>query len=691
MKEFCGFRQNSPSKEFCGFEAFPLSLDDSVAALPGVGEKRRAALSAAGIETVRDLLTRSPRRYEDHSLVTPISGLSPGDSATVAARPHGAAAIRRSGARSVVSCPVSDGTGTLTLRWFNQHYMRSRLSDGVTYRFSGRVSEFAGKLFMDSPEIGAEDDDGVAPVYTAVAGIPKKTLTSFVRSALEALGDVPDPLPPADRDRLGLVSFRDALWGVHFPESREAFFCSRKRLAFDELLRTRLALGRVKSAARVPAAFVAKDTDLSPLLSRLPYTPTSAQARAIADVSADTRSGLAMNRLVQGDVGCGKTVVALAACYLAAKAGHQSAVMAPTDILARQHYEYMERCLAPLGIRAALVVGSSGAAERRAAAEAVSSGDALVAVGTHALISDKALFRNLALAVTDEQHRFGARQRSALAAKGGAAHSLVMSATPIPRSLALILYGDMDVSVIDELPPGRVPPKTYAVGGRYRRRALEFIRGRVDAGEQAYVVCPAALEGADGLAAVAEWTAKLAEFFAGRRVAGVWGAMKSGEKNGVMEAFAAGDIDVLVATTVVEVGVNNPNATVMLIENAERFGLSQLHQLRGRVGRGAKESWCVLISSARGETARERLSAICRTNDGFAIAEADLALRGPGDFFGLRQHGLPEFAFADPKLDTEAMALAGAFAAEAERGGDEYAELLESARVLAERIKNAAI
>ena len=481
-------------------------------------------------------------------------------------------------------------------------------------------------------------------------------MARVTEAALDAVpGDWPDPLPAVLRARYDLPDASDALAAIHRPQSADDMRQARRRMVFEELFLLCCGLQQLKERRRADSGLVFSFAGLLDYLSVLPFTPTGAQRRAIDEIAADCASGRPMNRLVQGDVGSGKTVVAAALCALAAQNGYQAAFMAPTEILAAQHAETLTPLLEKLGITCTLLTGSMGAAQKRAALAAVESGAAQVVVGTHALIQQGVAFRRLGAVVADEQHRFGVAQRAALAAKGEAPHVLVMSATPIPRTLALILYGDLDVSVLDELPPGRQPVATYAVGQNMRQRITAFIDKQVADGGQVYVVCPLVEEGEQELKSAEQHAADLQNALPHRRVAVLHGRMKNADKERVMQAFAAKEYDILVATTVIEVGVDVPNANLMVVEDADRFGLSQLHQLRGRVGRGSVQSYCILISDNRNEETRRRLKVMTQTGDGFKIAEEDLRLRGPGDFFGRRQHGLPALHVADLAADLALM------------------------------------
>lgn len=644
---------------------FPDSLKTEVTALKGVGPVRARALSKLGISTLGDFVRFYPRAYEDRTLFVPIAQARPGQSVCVTAMVAAPPRIYRARTgRELVKVRAADGSGVLEITFFNRVSVKNQLVPGKAYIFFGEVTgsdhrpEMINPLFepADKPQATGR----IVPIYPLSAGLTQTFLASCVRRALRALGDTPpDPLPPEVRQEYGLCSLRYALENIHFPSSPKALEIARRRLVFEELFLFSAALAwlrRGRSAARGRAF---GEHDLEEFYSRLPFTLTNAQKRAIQEAVADMRRGVPMSRLVQGDVGSGKTVVAAACCWYAWKSGCQSAFMAPTEILASQHEKTLIRLLEPHGVHVALLTGSLPARRKRTVLEQIQLGEVDVVVGTHALISEGVTFFDLGLVITDEQHRFGVAQRSALSRKGEHPHVLVMSATPIPRTLALILYGDLDISIIDELPPGRTPVATYVVGERMRERIYKFVRKLVSEGRQVYIVCPMVEESESmdtDLKSVTEYARHLQnEVFPDLSVGLVHGKLRPAEKDAVMGAFAAGKIDILVATTVIEVGVDVPNATLMIVENADRFGLSQLHQLRGRVGRGPHQSYCILFEGGGGEVARERLKIFTETNDGFKIAEEDLRLRGPGDFFGSRQHGLPMLRIASLITDMETL------------------------------------
>ena len=561
----------------------------------------------------------------------------------------------------LVKVRAVDDTGALDVTFFNQSWLKDQLRVGETYIFYGRAEGSLLRKTMAGPVVepeGRREFTGrIVPVYPLTAGVSQLLLSRAIRQGLDGCADIlPDCLPDSVRQTHGLCRVNYAYENIHFPESPEALDIARRRLAFEELFFFAIGLKLLRSRRETVSVEPFRPVDMAPFYDALPFILTGAQRRCVDEAIADMTAGKPMNRLCQGDVGSGKTMVAAACVYFCVKNGRQAALMAPTELLAEQHYRGLAPLLEQLGLRCALLTGSTPAKTKRSVTAQLASGELDFAIGTHALISGGVAYANLGLVVTDEQHRFGVAQRTALAEKGEHPHTLVMSATPIPRTLALILYGDLDVSVIDQLPPGRKPIETYAVTSAYYPRLYAFIRKQVEAGRQVYIVCPMVSENddlPDERKAVTEYAQKLqSEIFPDLRVAYVHGKMKSREKDTVMSAFAAGETNILVSTTVIEVGVDVPNASLMVVENAERFGLSQLHQLRGRVGRGQHQSYCVLVSDNKNDETRQRLRAMTKTADGFKIAEEDLRLRGPGDFFGLRQHGLPGLRVADIGCDT---------------------------------------
>ena len=671
-----------------------------VTTLYGVGGVKAKAYASAGVCSILDLLYYFPRAYEDRANIKLLAEASPDYKSavvlTVATEPK-IANIKRG--MSLLKFRAFDESGTCDVTYFNQNYFKDKFPVGSTFRFYGKVEKVKTRYSMTSPSADPWVEDMPPPpffsVYRLTEGLTQKQISQNMEAALRMASEaMPDPLPEEIRERNGLCTIYYALREIHFPTSYASLATAKKRLIFDEffLFATGLSLSGGKIQKQTAPAFA--DTDVSPLLSLLPYSLTSAQERTIADVASDLRKSEPMSRIVVGDVGCGKTVCATAAIYMAVKNGYQAALMAPTEILATQHYNDLRPIFDALGIRSALLTGSCTAATKRKIHAAMQSEDegarVYVVIGTQALLSDGAEFIKPGLVITDEQHRFGVNQRALLSEKNKHTHVLVMSATPIPRSLALVMYGDLSMSKIDEMPPGRQRVDTFLVDEGYRERLDNFIRKQVDEGGQVYIVCPAVEESEteEGeidlseiaifgeelqrnekppLKAAVQYAEELSERLQGYNIAFVHGKMKTADKDNVMRRFAAGEIQILVSTTVIEVGVNVPRACLMIVENAERFGLSQLHQLRGRVGRGQKKSYCVLVSGAGGklgETARQRLRTMCDCYNGFDIAEEDLKLRGPGDFLALsgnasiRQSGSLTFNLADMCEDSALMTTA---------------------------------
>ena len=605
--------------------------------IKGIGKTRLEALRAAGICSLRDLLYSLPAGYKDTTVITPCAELQPGQYAAV--RGGLKAAPKTSYFRGLcrVTARLCDESGSIALVWYNQPWMAQNLPTDGEVLLYGRIEEKSGKKYMNSPSV--EEEEKITAVYRAIPGVPAKLFASMVNTALEEIDDCcPETLPRALRMRYGLCEKNYAVRQVHQPIGQQELQLARRRLSFEQLLFYQALLARRNNRKETGIAIPCVSGDAEAFWGSMPFRPTGAQDRALKQVLSDMAAAFPMARLVQGDVGCGKTAVAFGALYAAVRHGFQGVMMAPTEILARQHYESALKTFEPLGIRCGLLLGGMKARERREALANMADGTWQVIIGTHALISEGVQYAKLGLCITDEQHRFGVRQRTALSEKGREAPNvLVMSATPIPRTLALILYGDLDVSVIDELPAGRQPVKTRIVPDAKRDSMYAFLREQASQGRQAYVVCPL-VEDSDSISDVksaqTEYHRLVAGPLKGLTVGLTYGKQPEEEKQQVLTDFAAGKIQVLVATTVIEVGINVPNATVMVIENAERFGLSQLHQLRGRVGRGSEESWCLLLADSN-----ERLRTMVSTNDGFVIAQKDLELRGPGEFLGTRQHG----------------------------------------------------
>lgn len=638
-----------------------LELQTDIRYLKGVGESRAALYQKLGIETVEDLLYHIPRRYIDLTRPTPLAAAVPGQKCAV--RALLAAKGREQRIRrglSLFKLTAVDGPVTLHITFFNAKYTVEALREGEEYIFYGTVTGGFYSRQMDSPQVFRPEEAGtLLPVYSLTQGLSNKMVSRQVTEALNRVEQLPDPLEGSGLpQQYGLLSYSQALHAVHFPPDWQAIETGRNRMVFDELLCLSLCFARMREGRHRLHVPPMRMQPLTEYYRALPYELTGAQQRAIAEAMSDMCSGTPMNRLVQGDVGSGKTAVAAALCYFAYRNGAQSTLMAPTEILAQQHYNSLAPLLGSLGMQVALLTGSLSPKKKETLKAALAAGEIDLCIGTHALLTDDTAFANLGLVVTDEQHRFGVQQRAALRQKGKDAHVLVMSATPIPRTLAMIVYGDLEISVIDELPAGRRPIRTYLIDSTIRQRAFGYIKKHLDEGYQAYLVCPAVQSededtAAASLKSAVEYAEELAHgAFGDYRVGLLHGKMRSAQKEKVMAEFAAGEIQLLVATTVVEVGVDVPNAVIMMVENAERFGLSQLHQLRGRVGRGQVQSHCILLSDTENPDTLERLRVLCDTNDGFKIAEEDLKQRGPGDFFGERQHGLPEMKIADLAADS---------------------------------------
>lgn len=634
----------------------------SIKYIKGVGEARTKLLSKLGIATVSHAINYFPRDYEDRTVLKKISELEDGEECGVLATiVSDIVETRPRRNLSLMKVLTSDGTSFLSITWFNQSYLKNKLKNKAEYIFFGKVKRMGMRFEMVNPVIETLEHKGrntgrILPVYSLTKGITNNILRRIMDNCLQLTrNNYTESLPNAIRKEHKLCEISFSYEQIHFPQSFHHIEVARKRLVFEELLLLQLGLLKSKGASTQQKGIEFKPVDLTPLLSKLSFTLTSAQNRVFEEIKTDMLSDKRMNRLVQGDVGSGKTIVAVMAILLAVKNGYQSAFMAPTEILAEQHFNGVEPLLSDLGISVRLLTGSSSKKVKQEIKELCQKGEIDVLIGTHAILEDDTVFNQLGLVVTDEQHRFGVRQRAKLSVKGKNPDLLVMTATPIPRTLTLVLYGDLDVSVIDELPPNRKPIDTFAVNEGYRKRVYDFIRKNVELGRQAYIVCPLVEDSEEIEAESAEGLAQRIreDELAGLRVGLIHGKMKAAQKEKVMRAYVKGELDVLVSTTVIEVGVNVPNATLMVIENAERFGLSQLHQLRGRVGRGKHKSYCVLINQSKSEISKQRVAIMTSTNDGFVISEKDLELRGPGDVFGVRQHGIPDMKIANLYKDID--------------------------------------
>ena len=638
-----------------------LTPDTPVRYLKGVGPKTAERFEKLDILTLSDLLCHYPRRYLDFSKPYSIAE-APADTecvvkAEVFAKPGGRILP---GGRRMERITAGDDVSSLEITWFNNPYAAQKLELGQEYYFQGIVTGGMLRRQMVNPQVRTDAQVKSSPfeaVYPQTEGLTSSAIAKCVRQLLPHAELLPDPLPPEMLKKYRLLSKADAVRAIHCPATEEEAFAARRRLIYEELLVLQLGIGRMKNHGAASTGAPMKKADASPFWESLPFSPTGAQRRAVEEILTDMSGETSMNRLLQGDVGSGKTLVAAAAIWACIQAGYQAALLAPTEILAGQHAENLNRLLSPFGMRVALLTGGMKAAARRTTLAAIRDDEADLIVGTHAILSEGVEFARLGLAVVDEQHRFGVRQRGLLAEKAANPHLLVMSATPIPRTLGLLMYGDLDISILDELPPGRKPVKTRCITGKKRADLYGFLDREIDSGRQVYIVCPAIEDaGGSGLNAVKSYYEDIAKaYLPDRRVGLMHGKLKPKEKAEVMDDFKSGRLDALVSTTVIEVGVDVPNATVMVIENAERYGLSALHQLRGRVGRGAAESWCFLVSDNASESVQKRLKFLCSTSDGFAVAQYDLETRGPGDFFGSRQHGLPTLQIADLMNDTRTL------------------------------------
>ncbi|MBQ2669365.1 MAG: ATP-dependent DNA helicase RecG [Clostridia bacterium] len=632
--------------------------------LKGVGEKRAELFNKKGINTVEDLLYYFPRSHEDRSEMKEIADCAEGETVCISVTvfsPVKDVRVRRN--LLISTMIVSDTTGALNVVWYNNKYVKGQFFTGDEYILYGKITRNRGKMEMINPvyeKKGKERFTGkIVPLYPLTEGLTQKILQSSMELALKEAGRLEEYIPAEIREQYNIAELNYAMKNIHFPEDFESYNIARERFVFEELLILQLALSGHKDENTQKDSVKFDDIMcVREFTDSLPFPLTNAQKRVLNEILKDTKSGKMMNRLVQGDVGSGKTAVAAAAIYVAVKNGHQAAMMAPTEILATQHAETLAQFFKGMNINVVMLTGSMKAKDKRLAYDMIATGAADVIVGTHAIIQEAVEYNDLALVVADEQHRFGVEQRAKLAAKGNNPHMLIMSATPIPRTLALILYGDLDISIIDELPPGRKPVKTYAVGENMRQRIFTFLEKNVNDGMQAYVVCPlieetekSDLQNAEALAE------KLQSVFPNFKVGLMHGRMKPKLKEEIMDEFVRGEIKILVSTTVIEVGVNVPNANIMVIENAERFGLSQLHQLRGRVGRGGDQAYCILFAHGNNEVTKKRMETMTISNDGFYISEQDLKLRGPGDFFGTRQHGLPEMKIANLFEDRDILAV----------------------------------
>ena len=668
---------------------------ENIRSIKGIGEKTEKLLEKVGITTVGDFLGYYPRDYDEYKEPVTVREVKVGEKCAVSGRITGKPGLQSTGRKSVVTANIREENHLLQLTWYNMPFLRNTLQPGGLYVFRGTVAEKRGRLVMEQPEIFGREDyqkmlHTLYPIYSLTKGLTNKFMVKTLHQILEDREMVQEYLPEEFRNHYQLAEYNYAVSHIHFPTDREDLLLGHKRLVFDEFLFFILSVRMMKEQnAEAVNEFPMKPVwETENLMESLPYQLTNAQKRVWNEIETGMTGKTLMSRLVQGDVGSGKTIIAFLAMILAAANGYQAALMAPTEVLAKQHYEGLCSLLEEhgLGYQVLLLTGSNTAKEKRERYEKMASGEASLLIGTHALIQEKAQYKNLALVITDEQHRFGVKQREIFSGKGGKPHVLVMSATPIPRTLAIILYGDLDISIMDELPAKRLPIKNCVVNTSYRPAAYRFIRKQAEEGRQIYVICPM-VEESEGLEAenVTDYSKKLRELLPDTiKVECLHGRMKANQKNQIMEAFSKNEIQVLVSTTVIEVGVNVPNATVMMVENAERFGLAQLHQLRGRVGRGEYQSYCIFIQGGEEEETKKRLEILEKSNDGFQIAGEDLRLRGPGDFFGVRQSGTMEFRIADIFQDSEILKQAGEAAGAILMSDPELS--LEEHRLLKERL-----
>ncbi|MGN1421663.1 MAG: ATP-dependent DNA helicase RecG [Eubacterium sp.] len=637
-----------------------LNLNSNIKYIKGIGEKRAELFNSLGIFDVDSLLHFYPRKYEDWTNTKSVADAVNGETVCIKATmitPVKESMIRKG--LTLYKCRFSDGESVIAVTIFNNKYLANSLRVYEDYVLFGRLEKNFTTASMSSPQIEKiTATDCIHPIYPAKEKLNSKAISKAVKTALDEIDEIPEILSKDILKKYNLISLDKAIRDIHFPKKEEDIVPARNRLIFDELLILQLGLLKLKGTKKQETGIKIKNDFTKEFMSLLPFEMTGAQKRAMADCIKDMQGDYPMSRLIQGDVGSGKTAVGAGVIYTAVKNGYQTALMAPTEILAIQHFESLNKLLAPVGIRVELLTGSVPTKQKREIKSRLIDGEIDLLIGTHALIQNDVEFENLGLVITDEQHRFGVKQRAALAEKGTDVHTIVMSATPIPRTLGLILYGDLDISIIDELPPGRQEIRTDVVNSGYDNRIYKFIRDAVDRGEQCYIVCPAVEENELDVKSAEQFAEELSQTaFKGYNLGLLHGKMKPKQKENVMQAFVQGDVQILVATTVVEVGVDVPNATVMVIENADRFGLSQLHQLRGRIGRGSKKSYCILVSDNKSEASRERLLTMKRYSDGFKIADEDLKARGPGDFFGNRQHGLPDLKIADMLNDVETLHL----------------------------------
>lgn len=639
-----------------------MERSDSVMTVKGIGEKTAKLFSKKKIECIDDLLRYYPKSYQEFHDPVCIGEVPLEDKVAVLGQICQRPVTKNVGKMCITITKIRDHTGSLEVCWYHMPFLKNFFHIGDTYVFLGEVSKKYGKFIMEQPQYFKLEEyekqkQSLVPVYPYTAGISNKLIQKSVRQALESVTKEEEYLPSYLVEKYQLKEVGQATYLMHFPKNKEEVLEARKRLAFDEFFAFLASMEwlKEKDIKKKNENPVKDSVSLAPLLEKLPYQLTNAQIRVLSEILADLQGDYVMNRLVQGDVGSGKTMIAIGALFYMLESGYQGALMAPTEVLAKQHYTEIKALLEGFPYQVELLTGSTPAAQKKLCYKNLKEGTTHLVIGTHALIEDKVSFQNLGIVITDEQHRFGVKQREKLSLKGNAPHTLIMSATPIPRTLAIILYGDLDISIVDELPKNRLPIKNCVVGTSYRNTAYDFIKKQVLEGRQAYIICPMVDEGENSeLENVTTYQNQLEEYYKNEiKIGKLHGKMNPKEKELIMEEFAKGDIQILVSTTVIEVGINVPNATVMMIENAERFGLAQLHQLRGRVGRGVHQSYCIMMYKKDTKETRERLEVLNHSNDGFYIANEDLRLRGPGDFFGIRQSGEFNFQVGDIYNDQE--------------------------------------
>ncbi len=638
-----------------------MELEDKITSLKGVGKITNNKLKKINIETIGDLLTHYPRKFEDRSKILNIENIELEENSLMRVKVIKEGIVIRNRTVSITKILFKDDTGEIEGIWFNMPYIKNEFKMNDKFYIYGKVKSNKKGLQIENPEFCREDDCNklsigrIVPIYDTKAGISQKLLRKLIYQSLELVGEVEDYLPTAILNETGLIGKSEAIKGIHYPIENNEYLKSRERLVFDEVFILSKALREIKTLKRVKSKIKIENYGYEEIISQLKFKLTYSQKKVIDEIIEDIKGGNLLNRLIQGDVGSGKTIVCVIISYILIKNGYQVALMAPTEVLAKQHYESITELYGRLNINTVILTGSQRVKEKRENLEKIKDSKYKMIIGTHALIQDKVEYNNLGLVITDEQHRFGVKQRTTLTEKGNLPHTLVMTATPIPRTLGIIIYGDLDISIINELPPNRKEVETYKVTSSYRERLNNFVISEISKGRQCYIICPLVeeTEKAKGIAVESYVDEILKGNLGGLKIGTLHGKMKNDYKNEVMKKFNDREIDVLISTTVIEVGINVPNATLMIIEDAHKFGLSQLHQLRGRVGRGSNKSYCILISDRKSKKTKERLDVICNNTDGFKISEKDLEIRGTGDFFGTRQHGIPEFKITNMFTDME--------------------------------------